>query len=246
MTKKFISNSWRILLAILVLGFGLTLSPQIVRAEGSGQTELDQPLLCYYSGRTVPIPTFYVDILTAGEVINVSLDTGSFSIYDPAGNLEVEDQAGGQVAADAAFDGPITTAYKFTTDEVGTWKVVLDRYQEDNNCLYKRFDISVTPSTAVNPDPRVAAGRVYNYHWAFNAGSFADTAATDADYYILVPGGRPNKDYVWQLDLNNFAGYVYELIANDLGVDAPNSGYSVPKTGNSWTEKFPMYVGYPV
>jgi len=62
---------------------------------------------------------------------------------------------------------------------------------------------------------------------------------------VLIPGGRPSTNYVWQLDLNNFAGYGYNLVANSLGLDAPNSGYSDDKTGNSVSYQFPQYVGYP-
>ena len=69
-----------LLLVLIVLTLGLTLAlsrPKTALAEGSGQFGLNQPLDGGYSGNL----TFYVVILTATEVINVSLDTGSFSIY---------------------------------------------------------------------------------------------------------------------------------------------------------------------
>ncbi|VAW93912.1 hypothetical protein MNBD_GAMMA19-1280, partial [hydrothermal vent metagenome] len=70
--------------------------------------------------------------------------------------------------------------------------------------------------------------------------------ATDANYFPLVPGGRADTHYVWKLDLNNFSGNLYTLIANDVGVTAPGSGYSVPESGNSVTPKYPIYLSYPV
>ena len=60
-----------------------------------------------------------------------------------------------------------------------------------------------------------------------------------------MPGGRPSSNYVWQLDLNNFAGFNYYIVANDIGVDAPNSGYSTEVAGNSVTYKFPIYTAVP-
>ena len=89
-------------------------------------------------------------------------------------------------------------------------------------------------------------GRLWAYSWNFNAGGFNSTRTTDADLYILVPGGRPATNYIWQLDLNNFAGFGYSIVANDLGVDAPNSGYSTPTAGNTVSYKFPVYTGVPV
>ncbi|MCK5641820.1 MAG: cadherin-like domain-containing protein, partial [Gammaproteobacteria bacterium] len=248
-------------------------------AEGSGQVGMNQPLECMVGGYDFN-NIFYVDILTTGEVINVSLAAlenvyryldydlwqmvvitytpGSFSIYDPSGNPRVLDEPTGQVSETDPFTAPITTAYQFVTDEVGAWSIVLANSWyisgtpvADYYVDYARFDISVTPTTTVDPDPRVAAGRLWAYEWGFNAGSY--TEISDADYYVLVQGGRAGFDYVWQLDLNDFAGYRYGLVANDLGVDAPYSGYSISRTSSlpsGWapatvTPKFPIYLGYP-
>ena len=224
----------RPLFLVLVLSMLVSFNAQSALAEGSVQTGLNQPL-----SSSSPM-TVYVDILTAGEVINVSLDGGSFDIYDPSGALRVDDEAGGQVTSGDLFNAPITTAYKYTTDMAGTWRIELAA-----DTTYRRYDFTVTASTSEDPDPGDMGGRVHAYMWSFNAGTYAEAEATDADYYVLVPGGRPNTNYVWELDLNKFAGFVYQLIANDLGVDAPNSGYSVPMSGNSWTPKWPMYLAYP-
>ena len=87
--------------------------------------------------------------------------------------------------------------------------------------------------------------RLWSKNWIFDTDSFLEAAATDADYYPLVPGGRANTSYVWKLDLNKFSGNVYEIIANDIGVNAPNSGLSTPTNGNTATAKFPIYISYP-
>ena len=69
--------------------------------------------------------------------------------------------------------------------------------------------------------------------------------STDANLYALVPGGRPDTNYIWQLDLNNFAGFGYAIIANDIGVNAPNSGFSTDISGNSASYEYSVYLGVP-
>ena len=84
-----------------------------------------------------------------------------------------------------------------------------------------------------------------SYSWNLNSDSFAEDRSTDADFYALMPGGRENTDYIWKLDLNNFAGWEYDIVANDIGVEAPGSGYSTPREGHSVNYRFPLYLGVP-
>ncbi|BAY22802.1 hypothetical protein NIES2100_25660 [Calothrix sp. NIES-2100] len=127
----------------------------------------------------------------------------------------------------------------------------------DNNTVFRQFDISVTNPTSPSAkipavaDPQIAQGRVWSYVWAFNAKSFAQTESTNQDFYVVVPGGTPGTNFVWKLDLNNFAGYVYELVANNGGVHSPNAagvnvrGLSVPITGNRVDPQYRQYLSYP-
>lgn len=224
---------------------------QSVYAEGSYQAGLNQPLYEYsYSGEPV-----YVDVLTAGEVINVSLcgDVDAHDIrvriYNPTGN-EVLDTtlSSGNVACNDSFTSPLTNPIRYTTTTTGTYSLRLDNagYSGGDLEILRRFDVSITPNTFTNPNPTIAAGRLWSRVWSFNAGTYAETEATDADYYALVPGGRASTNYVWKLDLNKFAGFVYSIYANDIGVDAPSSGYGVEMNNNSVTPKFPIYLAYPV
>jgi uncharacterized repeat protein (TIGR01451 family) len=145
---------------------------------------------------------------------------------------------------------------KYTTTQAGVYEIRL--YNRNStltniNTVLRQFDVSVTPNTTTAPNPATNSGRLWSFLWGLNAddtGSVFDNA-TDANLYIRVPGGFPGTNYVWQLDLNDFAGYIYELVANQLGVDSPNAsgnavaGLSVPISGNSVSPKYRQYLSYP-
>ncbi|MDM8542370.1 hypothetical protein QUF90_14945 [Desulfococcaceae bacterium HSG9] len=224
-------------------------------AEGSFQVGLDQPL---DNDDKVGVHTFYVDIVTSGEVINIALDNAdatytvskptlvgtdyTYAVYNEGGSNLIENKkVATAIASDDLFTTLITTADKIVTDAEGPWKVELSDH------TYKRFDISVTPNAATNPNPTADAGRLYALKWDFWTHSFAEEYVTDADYYILVPGGFTDTNFVWLLDLNNFSGNRYTIWANDRGVNAPYSGYSVPETAKDVKvdAQYPVYVSYP-
>ena len=214
-----------------------------VFAEGSFQVGLNQPLQDFTNSGYPQ----KVDIITAGEVINVSLcgetnaDTVSVEILDPSDTpvFSTGDVANNVDCADP-FTAPLTTPFTYTTATTGAYTVRLETGPGAN---ISRFDITVT--NGANPDPMANGGRLWANGWQYNTGSFAEALSTDANYFALVPGGRSNTNYVWKLDLNNFSGNVYTLLANDLGVDAPLSGYSIPVANGSLSPKFPQYVSYP-
>ena len=232
------------LIGLLVFG----VISQNVFAEGSFQTGLNQPLTEASSGDGFPQ---YVDVLAIGEVINVSLcgetdnDDVRIRIFDPD-NISVLDTTllAGNVTCNDPFTAPLTNPVRHTTTKTGAYQIRLDNSAGSNTEL-KRFDISITADALTDPDPTITAGRLWADQWGFYTRSFDSSFATDADYFPLVPGGRTNTNYVWRLDLNQFSGNRYILSANDLGANAPNSGYSVNKAGNSITPKFPIYVSYP-
>ena len=153
------------------------------------------------------------------------------------------------------------------TNGPGVYEIRLRNLDRNNNDvlplnIFRQFDISITNPTSptskipANPDPQLAQGRLWSYVWAFNTGTDATNGflldrSTNQDYYVVVPGGVPNTNFVWQLDLNQFAGFVYELVANNRGVDSPNAalqnvrGLSVPVAGNSVSPQYRMYTSYP-
>ncbi len=243
--KKYLTR-----MILLALG-GLAVSNQLM-AEGSAQIGVTQTLQDYSAAigsRSPEAAYLYVDILTPGEVINVSLcgvnntQTLSFRILDSAGT-EVFDSGDFTSNVDCAdaMDTPLMSAHKFVTTQADTYRLEMENQGAD---WFNRFDITVTSDISIDPDPTERQGRLWANSWFFNSNSFAESEATDGDFYSLVPGGRPNTNYIWKLDLNNFAGYWYEIVANDLGVDAPNSGYSTPRAGNSVSWKFPQYLSVP-
>ncbi len=197
----------------------------------------------------------YVDIRTPGEVINVALcgsvdaDTIRIEVYNPSGTLvatyvPANATAAGKIACNSSLNAPITNAYKYATSVSGTYQLRLYNTSTNEN-HFKRFDITVTPNTATAPDPRVNGGRVWAYAWAFNGNnSFGTVGATDADYFVRVPGGRSGTEYIWKLDLNRFAGQRYEIIANSIGLDTPNSGYSADSSASA-KPVHPIYLSYP-
>ena len=242
-------------------------------AEGTAQWGLNQPLLEFGN---VPINTtetrissasraLYVDVVSAGEVINISAcgntnnSVISMQIFetipnavDPAftpttatsvanrtfdNNIDCNDT----LTADRPLAGA-SAPQQFIAPAPGKYEI---RLSTNDGTLLRRVDVTVTPTAATPVDPTEQGGRLHAYVYAYNAGSFSEAAATDTDYYVKVPGGRPGENYVWQLDLNNFAGFVYDIVGNAYGVEAPNSGFSVDQAGNNVTPEYPVYVSYP-
>jgi len=250
-----------VLLMLLLVG---SLAPlQESHAEGAWQMGLfegiehRQPLRETIS--SIGLNVLNVDILTPGEVINVhacgTSDTNNIRvrILNPFGNV-VYDQTNNNsnVSCNSDFnttwDPVVTNPYQYTTPTSGTYQV----YLTNNNGTYlNRYDVTVTNSVNDIIDPRIDGGRLWSLYWYFNAGSFAENRSTDADLYVVADGGFIGTFFIWELDLTNFAGFVYALQANDLGVTSPNAagdvvaGLSVPTDGNSIVEKFPIYLGYP-
>lgn len=143
--------------------------------------------------------------------------------------------------------GALTTPIRFRVPATGTYEIRLhnDSLAATNpDAVFTFFDVTVTPNATTNPNPAATNGQLWSRAWAFNAGgSFFVEGAYDADFYVRTPGGRPNTEFRWQLDLNRFAPFRHEIIANGIGMDAPNSRYSVA-TG-TYTRNFPIYLAYP-
>jgi len=206
-----------------------------------------------------------VDIRTAGEVINISLCGNENAhdvqaeVYDPSGNLiETFTHDHGNVVCNDPLTAPLPLngpqgdqgPFQHTTTTTGTYSIRLYNIgfsgSDGDKQVIRRFDITVTPDNSTLPDPTAQAGRLWSKAWSFWTQSYAESEATDADYYPLVPGGRADTHYVWKLDLNKLSGNLYTLLANDTGVAAPRSGYSVLESGNSVTPQYPIYLSYPV
>jgi parallel beta-helix repeat protein len=256
-------------LGLVAASLGLVAAPAL--AEGSYQVGLNQRLFeyGYLLNPSIPLRNreLYVDVLAAGEVINVSLcgsggaaDPVKIEIYDPSGflvatqNIAANTNSPGRVSCTDTFLAPLTNPFRYTSTTTGAYRVrlfnqraVADLTNDVTGSLLRRFDVTITPNTSINPDPTASQGRLYAYSWAFRADTndFSAAGGTDAKYFVPVPGGVPGSNYVWQLDLNKFAGLTYEIIANDKGVNGTNRGFSVPQSGNTASELYPAYLNYP-
>ena len=250
----------------LMLFLGMLLLPKAF-AEGSIQTGLNQFLYDYDAGNgggllSATTHPLYVILNSATEVINVSMCNSSstlyFEVWNEAGTTKyytsptVVGATGPTICSLTSSTSSLNPAAGFRWSPqdyllgslgAGTYQIRLFNLSTQNFLYY---DISVTASKLDNPDPSQLAGRLFAYHWPFNANNYTLATSTDANYFALVPGGRPNTNYVWQLDLNNFAGFVYDIIANDTGVNGQDIVYSTPFSGYSVTELYPIYLAYPV
>lgn len=226
------------LVSVIILLAGYSKS---VNAEGTAQLNDQQAL----NGST----TLYADITTVGETINISsCGNGNINIWNTNGTPSVTGDDT-QVVTNFAFTAnlacgspipdPITNPYRYTPASTGTYRFTI------SVGTVSRYDFTVTPNNSTNPSPSLASGRIWSYSWSFSTGSFAASAATDADMYILVPGANSGENFVWKLDLNKFSGNGYVLSANSLGLNAPYSGLSAAQNVSSVTPEFPIYIGYP-
>lgn len=200
---------------------------------------------------------FNVDILASGEVINVhtcgvnNTDNIRVTIENSTGSVVYDSTAAGTICdsdLNTTFDPAVTNPHQYVTPASGTYAV---KFANQNGTYLSRYDVTVTNAINDLIDPRAEGGRVWSLYWYFNATNYSVDRATDANLYVVADGGFLNTYFIWRLDLNNFAGYVYSLKANDLGVTSPNAvgdivaGISVPVSSNSIEEKYPIYLGYP-
>ncbi len=230
-----------------------------VKAEGIYQfgTALNQPLRS--------TTTVFIHVPNAGDLIRVHLcergdDTATVNaeIFD---TTVVADQytantslaSLSSVGANIDCADPMTNPLprtpamgdimEFAVPSAGVYAIQL----ENDSTNYDRWDFSVVDGGSPNDpvDATAEVGNVFSYHWIFDTDSFDIAAGATGRMFILVPGGFPNTNYVWALDLQEFSGNVYDILANDLGLDAPLSGISAPVSGNSVTDKYPVYLTYP-
>ncbi|MBW8183305.1 Ig-like domain-containing protein [Shewanella nanhaiensis] len=109
---------------------------------------------------------------------------------------------------------------------------------------YERWDISVVDNVGDSVDPMANDGNLFSYLWRFDTPSYTEPYAADTRMYILAPGGFTNTNYVWAADLQNFAGDIYKILSNNIGLNPPHSGTS-NSLSFSIDEKFPTYLSYP-
>jgi len=203
-----------------------------------------------------------IDILAPGEVINMHVcgsandDDVRVQLTSPAGTIVFDETlTEGNVDCNSSFDGPdvpwdpsLTEPLQYTVPASGSYTL---RSAAAGGVPLDRWDVTVTDDLADPIDPRLDQGRLWSTRWIHDARTYAEANSTDADLYVVANGGFVNTFAIWQLDLNNFAGFVYQLRANNKGVRSPNAagdvvaGISVPRAGNAIDPQYPIYVAYP-
>jgi hypothetical protein len=144
---------------------------------------------------------------------------------------------------------------KFKAPQSGVYAIDLSQntYQDMNgNSQYVdflRWDVTVANSDSAKVNPKAKCGNLFSNKWSFNSTSYSRQASATTRMYVLAPGGFVDTNYVWVLDLNEFSGFVYDVMANDIGLNSPYSGLSVSESANdpkpSIDAKYPVYLNYP-
>lgn len=199
-------------------------SPHSARAEGSLGPELDT------SQALREVTDVYVDILDSTIETFRWTGKGSVDVYDPAGGLV------GTFASGAMVTPTMNGAYRLD--------ILEDQYDVDAGGNIIRSTIVAWDITVfVSGAPRV--GRVFSFEWAFNTGSFDQTASTNASFYARVPGGDSESFAVMELRTDGLAGFIFEIQGNSTGVRGRDAGRSVPEVGHSAANEYQIYLNPP-
>ena len=234
------------------------------RAEGTAQLGADQDVR---EGTVI-----HVDILAAGEVINITVgnDSDSSPVDPTPVSVRVYDPSNDEVPGSPFSVGPgdpgwseqadvlITSADTATPLQViaagaGVYAVEFDNPRLDSNgddvSVVDPLDITVTPDTSTSVNPAVPPdgfGRVHSTRWMIDAHSFAQSAATNAEFYVRVPITGTQSDYTWLLRFDGLAGNVYDVAGNDIGLPPPHSGFSEDRQIASAPEpQYDIYLNVP-
>ena len=152
-------------LALMLGGF---MPSETVRAEGSVQFGLGQDMndaeRAVGSGQASDSDSssLFVDIVTTGEVINISAcgstngDTLTVEIFDPsdtsvlggAATLDGGAPNGGLIDCADPMSAPLTNPFRYVTATTGTYRIVMQNTSfgsASDDSRFERYDITVTP-----------------------------------------------------------------------------------------------------
>ncbi|MDJ0735200.1 MAG: hypothetical protein QNJ47_14240 [Nostocaceae cyanobacterium] len=219
-------------------------SGEVINISACGVDDNDQIRVQIYYHPPGTFNEYTSPLPTGTQVLDQTLSTSTTGV--------------GRVACNDPMNAPLTNPLKYNTDTssggsgTGVYEIrFFNNNKNGSTGLIDRFDVTITPNISTNPDPTLKQGRLWAYYWGYRARGYDSDRAVDTNYYIRVPGGFPGTEFVWKLDLNNFAGFAYEILANQLGVDSPNaagekvSGLSVPNNTNNSTPQYRIYMSYP-
>lgn len=250
----------------------LSVSATRAFAEGSAQTGYNQRLDLTNYALTLKVDALAGEVITiAGRPVTNAAgpypwpgSTAGMSavITTPAGQVLVRPMTTGagilsvarieDLPRDAANQPALPTAgpnapLLFEATLTGTYHIAFRQTSGASRADLLPYDISVVPNAATPARPLIppgGRGRLHSTRWGFDAGSFVQAAATNAQYYVQAPGAVAGSSYIWQMDLQGLAGYVYDVIANDTGLDAPYSRSSRTRWLTPAPKNTPLYEIY--
>jgi hypothetical protein len=202
----------------------LLLAAAGARAEGSLGPELDT------SQALRGVTDVHADVLDFRTDTIVWTGKGAVDVIDPSG------ASVGTFASGATITPTMNGAYELDLQE--------DQFDVDagGNIIRSTivpWDVTVLVSGVARP------GRVWSREWAFNTGSFARAASTNASFYARVPGGDTESFAVMELRTVGLAGFIFEIQGNHSGVRGPNAGRSVPEMMHSAANEYQIYLNPP-
>jgi LruC domain-containing protein len=257
----------------IALAAALALAPGRALAEGSAQTGYNQRLdLVNYAltlkvdaraGETITIAGRPVSsaggvypwpalssaaisaIVTtpAGRVLTLPMTPGA-GVLTVARLEELPlDNTGQRSLPVSGANAPLTLLAETT----GTYHISFRQTAGSARADLLPYDISIVPDVLTSARPFVppgGRGRLHSPRWGFDAGAFIQAAATNARYYVNAPGAVAGSSFIWQMDLQGLAGYVYDVVANDTGLDAPYARSSRSRWITPAPKNTPLYEIY--
>ena len=196
-------------------------------------------------------PNDYMEV----NIYSTQLDAASGQYVDDT-QLTSLSSDGPNIACDHPMTTPLPAVpvigdqMQFQVPESGVYALFVDGSNKDDgeesdDDDFQRWDISVVKNAADTVDPTIDAGNLFSYRWKFETGSFSEEVAMTEQFYILVPGGVEDTNYVWMLDLQKLSGNEFRVVANDVGLDGRYSGSSHGDSVSDYEGKYPVYLSYP-
>lgn len=256
----------------LIGSFCLVASATAVNAEGIYQLDGVNLADSARSGQALRATTeVFIHVNNTNEYIRIhacgddNTDNVTADIYATTLNAEGKyersggvlsslSSAGANIACDSAVDSSLPATpvigdqmqYQVTTTGVYAIELGIPSSSTENS-RFNRWDVSIAANSSDPVDPTANDGNLFSYNWKIDVSDNSTNGTLTTKMFVLAPGGFPDTNYVWALDLQNFMGDDYELIANDIGLPSPNSGLSIPRDSSiSVEEKYPTYLSYPI
>ncbi len=192
------------------------LSARALHAEGTA--ELGS------TGRVERTTRLRIDILDAATERIAWQGEGDLEVRTPAGVLVATLNSGERT--DSLVSGG-----------VGAWQLTMSDDQEIAD-----WDIAVVDENG-DADNDVD-GRLFALQWDLLIDSRAADDALNNSFFVLAPGGAPDRDALIEVDFEGLNGNDHKFAMNSSGVDGRVDGRSGP-AGSTFTPELPLYLNEP-